>query len=146
MDTDLIPIPSLRPDGRLERLHYGGGNNKQKMDNWMGDIDAYKKATGNSPYKGPQNYQKFTAFVNSGGADGKSGPSATKAKPAATVGNAAAVSADRPPPATSAATATAAPKKKRTLLSGQQSLSCSRRCQKHERAASLSLGTRLNEG
>ncbi len=30
LDTDLIPIPSLRPDGRLDRLNFGGGQKPPK--------------------------------------------------------------------------------------------------------------------
>jgi hypothetical protein len=117
LDTDLLPLPSLRPDGRLDRLNYGGGNNKQKMDRWVGDMGQFRKETGINPAAGKKSMARFDSWATEkyhGGSGGGSSVASTNAKPPQQVVS----------PEATAASATAAPmytekKKRRTLLSGQ---------------------------
>lgn len=121
LDLDLIPLPSLRPNGRLDRLNYGGGSNKQKVERWTGNMKAYKKETGMNPTQGgAAGYGKFYKWQQENG--GSAAPQSAKPQQA-TVGNASTVSAPRPAPAATGTTQAAPKKPKRTLLSGQQSLS-----------------------
>jgi hypothetical protein len=113
LDTDLLPIPSLRPDGRLDRLNSGGGGNKIDANAWVNDMKAYRKATGKNPAEGGK--KGYAAFHNwqQGNAGGASVASANAKPPQQVVS-----------PEATAASATAAPmytekKKRRTLLSGQ---------------------------
>jgi hypothetical protein len=108
LDSDLLPLPSLRPDGRLDRLNYGGGSGKQKVDRYIGAIDAQKKAGA----------KDMKTAHNAVMAAQQQKPSAAQQQTASTAPTA---------PAAQAASATSSPaytekKKRRTLLSGQQSL------------------------
>lgn len=109
LDTDLLPIPSFRPDGRLERLNSGGGSNKQKVDRWVGSMKEYKKETGQNPFHGgAAGYGKFDKWQSEQSA------TAVPQQQQATAPVAQAAAATPPASGT---------KKRRTLLSGQQSLS-----------------------
>jgi hypothetical protein len=118
LDTDLLPLPSLRPDGRLDRLNYGGGNNKQKMDRWVSDMGQFRKETGINPAAGKKSMARFDSWATEkyqgGAGGGGASVAASNAKPPQQVVS----------PEATAASATAAPmytekKKRRTLLSGQ---------------------------
>jgi hypothetical protein len=113
LDTDLLPIPSLRPDGRLERLNYGGGSNQKKVDRWVGDMGQFRKETGINPAAGPQSQKRFNNWLNEGGVSGGASVASSSAKPP---------QQQQAAPAQAAA-ASASPmytdkKKRRTLLSG----------------------------
>jgi hypothetical protein len=114
LDTDLLPLPSLRPDGRLDRLNSGGGKgNKIDANAWVKDMKAYRKETGQNPAQGgAAGYGAFHKWQQ--GQGGGSSATAASAKPPQQVVS----------PEATAASATAAPmytekKKRRTLLSGQ---------------------------
>jgi hypothetical protein len=116
LDTDLLPLPSLRPDGRLDRLNSGGGKKGNKIDAnaWVNDMKAYRKETGQNPAQGgASGYGAFHKWQQSQGGGGSS-VAATNAKPPQQVVS----------PEATAASVAASPmytdkKKRRTLLSGQ---------------------------
>jgi hypothetical protein len=116
LDTDLLPLPSLRPDGRLDRLNSGGGKgNKIDANAWVKDMKAYRKETGQNPAQGgAAGYGAFHKWQQNQGGGGGASVAASNAKPPQQVVS----------PEATAASATAAPmytekKKRRTLLSGQ---------------------------
>jgi hypothetical protein len=120
LDSDFLPLPSFRPNGRLDRLNYGGGNKGNKIDAnaWVKDMKAYRKETGQNPAQGgAAGYGAFHKWQQGQGGGGGASVAASNAKPPQQVVS----------PEATAASATAAPmytekKKRRTLLSGQQAL------------------------
>jgi hypothetical protein len=109
-----ISMPSFRPDGRLERLNFGGGSDREKQQRMVDvftGIIAQKNAQKAKASKGGQAHPQQQQQQSQSQARQPEQASGGN-RPAATYGQGGQVS---PPQALST---TAAPKKRRTLLSG----------------------------